>query len=107
MPDPFITVHFALQNRAKRFLWGIVQASLFRWSPRFCHAWRAMLLRLFGARIGKSCHVYPNAKIWAPWNLQCEDVVAIADGAYIYNPSDVHLGSHVVVSQEAFLCGAS
>lgn len=71
------------------------------------HAWRCSILRAFGAKLGPNCHVYPGAQIWAPWNLRCEDVVSIADGANIYNPNQVFLGSHVVLSQEAFLCGAS
>jgi putative colanic acid biosynthesis acetyltransferase WcaF len=71
------------------------------------HGWRRFLLRCFGARIGKDCHIYPGARIWAPWNLQCEDVVGIADGAEIYNPSPVRLGSHSIVSQQAYLCGAT
>src|SRR4051812_37016211 len=102
MVDPYLYAPFSFQDRAKRLVWGIVYCSLFRWSPRFLHEWRAMLLRMFGAHIGRSCHIYPNAKIWAPWNLRCEDVVAIADGAYIYNPAIVRLQSHSTVSQDAF-----
>jgi putative colanic acid biosynthesis acetyltransferase WcaF len=34
-------------------------------------------------------------------------VVAIADGAVIYNPCRVVIGSHVTVSQQAYLCGAT
>ena len=71
------------------------------------HRWRAFVLRLFGAQLGPNCHVYPGARIWAPWNLHCEDFVGIADGAVIYNPAPVHLGSHCVVSQDAYLCGAT
>ena len=66
-----------------------------------------MLLRMFGARVGEGCCIYPGARIWAPWNLVCEDMVAIADEAIIYNPSLVVLGSHCIVSQQAYLCGAS
>src|SRR5262249_14877546 len=71
------------------------------------HAWRAFLLRLFGARVGARCHIYPGARIWAPWNLECEDTVAVADAAEIYNPSRVRLGSHSIISQQAYLCGAT
>jgi putative colanic acid biosynthesis acetyltransferase WcaF len=71
------------------------------------HAWRSALLRIFGASIGENCHIYPGARIWAPWNLVCEDVVAVADGAEIYNPCRITLGSHCIVSQHAYLCGAS
>lgn len=66
-----------------------------------------MVLRCFGAQLGVDCHIYPAARIWAPWNLVCDDGVAIADGAEVYNPAVVTLRSHVVVSQGAYLCGAS
>ncbi len=71
------------------------------------HAWRAFLLRRFGATLGPGCHFYPAAKIWAPWNLYCQDAVAVADGAEIYNPAPLHLGSHAIVSQDAYVCGAT
>lgn len=80
---------------------------LFRPSPRPMHRWRGFLLRSFGARIGANPRIYSRASIWAPWNLVCGDVVAIADDAIIYNPSRVILGSHAIVSQEAYLCGAT
>lgn len=69
--------------------------------------WRAMLLRLFGAKLGPGCRIYPKARIWVPWNLRCEDLVTFADGAEIYNPSPIHFGSHAIVSQGAFVCGAT
>lgn len=66
-----------------------------------------MVLRLFGARLGPGCHIYPKARIWAPWNLECADAVGIADGAVIYNAARISLGSHAVISQDAYLCGAT
>ena len=66
-----------------------------------------MLLRLFGATLGPNCHFYPGSKIWAPWNLVCADQVTAANGAEIYNPAPMHFGSHAIVSQDAFVCGAT
>jgi putative colanic acid biosynthesis acetyltransferase WcaF len=34
-------------------------------------------------------------------------MVAIADDAIVYNPSQIRLCSHAIVSQQAYLCGAS
>jgi putative colanic acid biosynthesis acetyltransferase WcaF len=98
---------YPLANRAKRLLWRAVYVVLFRFSPRPFHAWRSLLLRLFGAKLGVRCHIYPGAVIWAPWNLVCGEAVAIADGAIVYNPSEIELGSFAIISQEAFLCGAT
>jgi len=105
--DPTLRPAFSLSNRLRRVLWNIVYAVLYRLSPRPFHAWRAMLLRLFGAKLGPACHFYPRARVWAPWNLVCEDQVTAADGADIYNPAPMRFGSHAILSQDAFLCGAT
>jgi putative colanic acid biosynthesis acetyltransferase WcaF len=65
-----------------------------------------LLLRCFGATIGPSAHIYPGARIWAPWNLSAGRAVAVADGAEIYNTSRIELGDYAVISQGAYLCGA-
>ena len=57
--------------------------------------------------MGPGCHFYPGSKVWAPWNLICADQVTAADGVEIYNPAPVTFGSHVILSQEAFVCGAT
>lgn len=98
---------FSFSNRLGRALWGGVEALLFRTSLRPMHAWRAMLLRLFGAKLGTGVCIYRKAKIWAPWNLTCGDYCKIADEAIIYNPSPVVLGAYAIISQQAYLCGAS
>jgi putative colanic acid biosynthesis acetyltransferase WcaF len=105
--DPYLAPAFSLQNRLLRFAWGVVYALLFRPSPRPLHAWRSFLLRAFGATMGKACHIYPAAKIWAPWNLICGYQTTIADGATVYNPKAVTLGTHAIISQDAYLCGAT
>jgi len=105
--DPYLQPQTSLRNRCTRALWQIVYALLFRPSPRPLHAWRALLLRAFGARLGRHCHIYPRCKIWAPWNLRCDDSACIADGATVYNAAQVHLGSHAIVSQDAYLCAAT
>src|SRR5262249_21866307 len=106
-PDPYLVPAFALRERVLRFVWGIVYACLFRPSPRPFHAWRRFLLRSFGAKVGNECHIYSKAQIWAPWNLICGEVVAVADEAIIYNPTLITLGSHATISQQAYLCGAT
>jgi putative colanic acid biosynthesis acetyltransferase WcaF len=105
--DPYLRPQTSFGNRAARALWSVAYWLLFRPSPRPLHAWRAMLLRCFGARIGSNCHIYPGARIWAPWNLRCADAATIADEAEIYNPWIITLGSHAIISQQAYLCTAS
>ncbi len=105
--DPYLRPAFAASDRARRMVWNICRALLYRPSPRTMHAWRAFLLRCFGAKLGPGCAFYPGSKVWAPWNLECADHVVAADGAEIYNPAPMRFGSHAIVSQDAFLCGAT
>ncbi len=105
--DPTLLPQFSLRDRVKRLLWNLCYALLYRISPRPLHAWRAFLLRVFGARLGPACHFYPKGKVWAPWNLICEDRITLADDAELYNPSPMYLGSHAIVSQGAYICGAT
>ena len=105
--DPFQRPAFPVSNRLRRLLWNIAYLLLYRFSPRPLHAWRSALLRLFGARIGRACHFYPACRIWAPWNLTAGDLVSVADGAELYNPAPLVLGSRAIISQDAYICGAT
>jgi putative colanic acid biosynthesis acetyltransferase WcaF len=105
--DPYTQPSFSLGNRMARGLWGVVWLLFFRPSPRPLHAWRRLLLCLFGAKLGKHVHVYPNVKIWAPWQLVIGDKVGIADGVTLYNMAQIEIGDHCVVSQGAHLCGGT
>jgi putative colanic acid biosynthesis acetyltransferase WcaF len=98
---------FSLRNRVLRQVWNWVWLLLFRPSPRPAHAWRAFLLTLFGARLGRHVHIYPAVKIWAPWQLEVHDGVGIADGVTLYNIERIEIGAHCVVSQGSHLCTGS
>lgn len=105
--DPYLRPAFSAGNRLRRLIWNICWLLFYRTSPRPFHAWRSMILRLFGATLGPKCHFYPASKIWAPWNLVCDYSVAVADAAEIYNPAPMHFGSHAIISQGAYVCGAT
>jgi putative colanic acid biosynthesis acetyltransferase WcaF len=105
--DPYLRPAFSLQNRLRRLIWNVSWALFYRMSPRPLHSWRSFLLRAFGAKMGPNCHFYPGSKIWAPWNLICADQVTAADGTEIYNPAPVTFGSHAILSQGAYICGAT
>ncbi len=53
--DPTLNPAFSGANRLARLLWGVCRVLLYRPSPRPFHAWRAMLLRTFGAKVGARC----------------------------------------------------
>jgi len=89
-----------------RLLWGLV-LPLFRWSPRPFFGWRRMLLRLFGAQIGRQVNIYPSARIYLPWNLIIGDQASIGEWALIYNLGMVKIGERATVSHRAHLCAGT
>lgn len=105
--DAFLRPAFGLRNKLARTVWSVTWTFLFRYTPTPMHKYRCWLLRRFGARIGKQNFIYPSARIWAPWLLSTKEVVTIASGVEVYNPGGIQLGHHTIISQGAYLCGAT
>jgi putative colanic acid biosynthesis acetyltransferase WcaF len=99
-------VKYSKGELLKRVLWGFAQP-LFRYSPRIFWAWRAFLLRLFGAKVGREVHMYNSAVIYMPWNLEIGDWSSIGEHAYIYNLGKVTIGKAVTISHRAHLCAGT
>lgn len=98
---------FGIGHRIGRAFWGFVWLVLFCPSPILFHAWRRVLLRLFGAKIGPAVHVYPSVRVWAPWNLTMAEGSSLGPGVDCYCVAKIELGEWAVVSQRAFLCSAT
>jgi putative colanic acid biosynthesis acetyltransferase WcaF len=93
-------------EQAGRVLWALC-APLFALSPRPLWAWRRMLLRLFGAKVGRRVHVYPSVRITIPWNLSIGDGGALGDRVTLYALGPITLGARVTISQGAHLCAGT
>jgi putative colanic acid biosynthesis acetyltransferase WcaF len=95
--------HLTLGNKMARAVWQVVWLTLYRPTPRLFHGWRCMLLRLFGAKLGKQVHPYPSARIWAPWNLEMGDHACLSEGVDCYCVASIRIGAHSTISQYSFL----
>lgn len=98
---------YSFWNRAVRALWLVTWTVLAAWTPAPLHRWRIFLLRLFGARVDWSAHVYGSALIWFPGNLSMDAHSCLGPRCNCYCMAPVALGRGAVVSQGAFLCSAS
>ncbi len=107
MTQALHTHRLSLGSKVARTIWQVVWLLLYRPTPRLCHAWRCLLLRIFGAKIGRGVHTYPSAHIWAPWNLEMADHSCLGEHVDCYSVDKVKLGAHATVSQYSFLCTAS
>jgi putative colanic acid biosynthesis acetyltransferase WcaF len=98
---------FSFKNRIGRLVWTIASVLLFRLSPKPLHGWRSIVLRLFGAKVGKGVHIYPGVKIWAPWNLTLGDECGVGNGVILYSQGKISIGRRSVVSQGAHICAGT
>lgn len=65
---------------------------------------RVLLLRLFGAKIGKAVTIKPRVNIKYPWKLKIGDNCWLGESIWIDNLDDVIMGNNVCISQGAYLC---
>ena len=101
------TSNWTRGQQLARLAWSIVQATLFRWSPHNAYAWRALLLRTFGATLGANVRVRPTVRIEIPWHLEIGPNSSVGDFAILYCLGRVTLGTHVTISQYAHLCAGT
>jgi len=90
-------------NRFRRVIWAFLNSTLFRVCP---NATRNTLLRLFGAKIGRSL-VYRTANVYDPANLIIGDLSCIGPHVELYCKDKITIGNNTVISQWAYVCTAS
>jgi putative colanic acid biosynthesis acetyltransferase WcaF len=96
------------RNQLARLLFSVVWTLLARPLPRSVgKGWKRMLLRLFGANIHHTAHVYSSVRIYMPWNLEMHEYSCLAPEVDCYNVAKITIGSHSTVSQKTYLCAAS
>lgn len=96
-----------VKHQLVRLLWGLTWTIFASWLPRsFCSGWKRFLLRLFGAKVHSTAHVYSSVRVYYPANLTMKEYSCLADGVLCYNVAPVCIGAHSTVSQEAYLCTA-
>lgn len=97
---------YPLGVQVRRVAWAVGKL-FFRLIPRPFFAPRRVLLRCFGAKIGRQVNIANSAVVYFPWNLEVKDWAAIGEDAYIYNLGQLTIGERATVSQRAHLCAGT
>lgn len=93
-------------TKVRRLFWYIVSLIFFQgyWFP--LSGIKVLLLKSFGAKIGKGVVIKPNVSIKYPWKLKIGNYCWIGEKVWIDNLDEVTIEDHVCISQEAYLlCG--
>jgi putative colanic acid biosynthesis acetyltransferase WcaF len=77
---------------------------LIRLSPRPFFGWRRLVLRLFGAHVGREAHIYPSTHIYMPWNVEIGEYAAVGENVFIYSLGRVRIGDRAALSYRSHVC---
>lgn len=90
-------------NLLKRLAWYFVNALVFNSSYFPISFLKVLLLKTFGAKIGKGVNIKPNVNIKYPWFLEIGDHTWIGENVWIDNLTTVKIGSNCCLSQGCML----
>jgi putative colanic acid biosynthesis acetyltransferase WcaF len=97
---------YTVREVALRGAWALGRVA-FALTPGPLYGARALLLRAFGARVGRHVRVARTAEIRFPWNFAIGDWSSVGERARIYNLGQVTIGRQATVSQYAHLCAGT
>jgi len=92
------------RSRPVEAIWYLIKCVFFLSPLPWPVAFKCALLRLFGARIGRSVYIKPRVNIHFPWKLQVGDHTWIGEEVFLLNLEPITIGAHCCISQRAFLC---
>lgn len=99
---------FSLKNKIGRVVWSIVWIFLFRpFNLGIFNKWRAVVLKMMGAKVDITANVYATVRIWAPWNLTMGKYACLGPYVDCYNQGAVSIGDNTTISQKAYICASS
>jgi acetyltransferase-like isoleucine patch superfamily enzyme/glycosyltransferase involved in cell wall biosynthesis len=98
---------WSFREKLFRALWMVVGRPVFRLSFHNWYRFRATMLRLFGAKIGKGVAIRPSVNVEVPWMLDIDDDATVGDNAILYSLGRIRIGKRAIVSQYAHLCAGT
>ena len=96
-----------MKNRLTRLVWATSWFIFARFTPPQLHAWRCVVLRAFGAKLGRKVRIHGSARVWLPSNLELADQVLVGPGVNLYNQGRIKIGARSVISQGSHLCAST
>lgn len=96
--------YYSGRSRLVEALWFFVGLPLLRCAVLPFSSAKRALLKMFGSEIGLSVVIKPGVRVKHPWLLRVGDYAWLGEDCWIDNLAMVTIGSHVCISQGAYLC---
>jgi putative colanic acid biosynthesis acetyltransferase WcaF len=87
----------------KVVVWYLINYTVFNSFIPWPYSFKNLLLKLFGAKMGKGIVIKPRVRIKNPWRLTIGDNCWIGESVWIDNLEYVSIGNNVSISQGALL----
>tara|TARA_R110002020_G_scaffold318950_5_gene534648 strand:+ start:6136 stop:6717 length:582 start_codon:yes stop_codon:yes gene_type:complete len=100
--------NFGVKNKVYRLLWMLSCFFFFKpFTGQPFKKWRNVVLRIFGASVHATAHIYASVKIWSPKNLQIGAHSTLGPKVDCYNQGSITIGANTIISQKAYLCAST
>ncbi len=86
-----------------RTAWFLVSMAFFRTAFPWPSRLKAVILRGFGARVGRGVVLRHRLNIKYPWHLEIGDHAWVGEGVWLDSLTTIHIGSHACLSQGAMV----
>jgi len=87
----------------KQLTWYFTNHLIFNHGLFPVSIFKVLLLKIYGAKVGKGVNIKPSVNIKYPWKLTIGNDVWIGENVWIDNLAQVEIGDNVCVSQGALL----
>lgn len=96
------------RDRIYRNIWRVVSYVPFNYLPHYSGIFlRNLILKVFGAKLGKGVVVNNKVKIYSPRNIFLDDNSSVGPGVLLYSVNEIRVGKGTVISQNSELITAS
>ena len=97
------SAYFTFPKKIQLGIWLCAQHIIFKFAF-FPSSFRPLLLKLFGASVGKGVIIRRGVRVHFPWNLEMGDDCWIGEEVWFINHEKVTIGSNVCISQRSIIC---
>jgi putative colanic acid biosynthesis acetyltransferase WcaF len=87
-----------------RVVWYLLNYCIFSTFVPVPSVLKRMLLRVFGAKVGRGVVIKPRVRIKSPWALTIGDYSWLGEDCWIDNQVGVYIGRHCCISQGVYIC---
>lgn len=106
-PRSRVFLPMPLNERLKGLAWWFTRLFLFRTSAVLGNRWRRLILRIYGAKLGRNVRLEPSVIVDFPWNLRVGNNSVISRGVILNCMGNIDIGKNVRISQYSHLCAGT